>query len=327
MSEYLSLCPQCSQRILCDTRYAGQRVACPVCLREIIMPALPESAQVPSSIRPTTPTSPKRNFSGALIGVAVILLSGFVAWAWHGRSEKIPLIASPVATKLPLSGGLVHRYSFSESGGRSVADSVGGPAWSGLLPNGGAFAGGQLTLSSNSQQYVQLPPGLIDPNSMTAVTIEAWATFPPNLPWTCWLFGFGTSTNDDAGQYIMCSSGRNCEVISGTFPGWANGGEQQVGDGMSWANRTMHITCVINPPAGFIAIYTNGVLANCNNAETYPLSVVLDRFSYINRSLYAKDALINLTINEFRIYNRALSSDEITITEKLGPDQLLNGLH
>ena len=38
---------------------------------------------------------------------------------------------------------LVHRYSFSETSGNHDADSVGGAAWDGTLPNGGAFDAGQ----------------------------------------------------------------------------------------------------------------------------------------------------------------------------------------
>jgi hypothetical protein len=49
---------------------------------------------------------------------------------------------------------LAHRYSFSESGGPTVADSEGGPAWNGTVFNGGTLASGQLTLASASSQYV-----------------------------------------------------------------------------------------------------------------------------------------------------------------------------
>jgi hypothetical protein len=41
----------------------------------------------------------------------------------------------------PIVGSLVHRYSFSETGGTTFADSVGGPAWTGTLPNGGTLSG------------------------------------------------------------------------------------------------------------------------------------------------------------------------------------------
>ena len=38
MSEFISVCPKCQQRILGDTEYVGKRVACPICMQEIIMP-------------------------------------------------------------------------------------------------------------------------------------------------------------------------------------------------------------------------------------------------------------------------------------------------
>jgi glucuronoarabinoxylan endo-1,4-beta-xylanase len=56
---------------------------------------------------------------------------------------------------------LAHRYSFSETGGTSTADSEGGPAWNGTVLNGGTLAGGQLTLASASSQHVTLPPGIV----------------------------------------------------------------------------------------------------------------------------------------------------------------------
>src|SRR5262249_44813494 len=70
------------------------------------------------------------------------------------------------------SPSLLHRYSFSETSGTTAADSVGGPAWTGTLPNGGTFSNGQLTLASGSQQYVTLPTGIV--SMLTNFTIEAW---------------------------------------------------------------------------------------------------------------------------------------------------------
>ena len=45
MSEFLSNCPKCHQRILCDTAFIGMRVACPLCLQEITMPEAPVKGQ------------------------------------------------------------------------------------------------------------------------------------------------------------------------------------------------------------------------------------------------------------------------------------------
>src|SRR5208282_5349671 len=88
-------------------------------------------------------------------------------------------------------------------------------------------------------------------------------------------------------------------------------------------HTNFHVTAVFNPPAGYLAFYTNGVLAAVNNAVTVPLSSVNDVYSYIGRSLYSVDPYPDFTLDEFRIYNGALSANEIAATQALGPGQLL----
>ena len=52
--------------------------------------------------------------------------------------DSAPVSAVPAVNMV----SLVHRYSFSKVSGTNVADSVGGSAWNGTLPNGGTFGGG-----------------------------------------------------------------------------------------------------------------------------------------------------------------------------------------
>src|SRR3974377_1027770 len=114
-----------------------------------------------------------------------------------GRATTIAVLLG----QLGASGQtLVNRYSFSDANGSSnVVDSVGGPNWNGTVmqiasgfdgaPVGGLFTGSQLILQAASQQYVQLPPGIL--SNYTAVSIDVWATFG-NLPNNgCFLYGFG----------------------------------------------------------------------------------------------------------------------------------------
>ena len=85
----------------------------------------------------------------------------------------------------------------------------------------------------------------------------------------------------------------------------------------------MHVTAVFNPPLGCVALYTNGVLAGINRNVTTPLSSVQDVYNYIGRSLYAPDPYADISLDEFRVYDGALSADEITETQAtLGPDRL-----
>jgi alpha-L-arabinofuranosidase len=218
---------------------------------------------------------------------------------------------------------LAHRYSFSEANGSTtVSDSIGGPVWNGNLPNGGTFGGGQLTLSSASSQYVNLPAGII--NNDNAVTIEAWVTFPDQLPVNCFFYGFGNTDGSGAGEdYIFCAPQSGRIAITGADPGYT--GEQNAGPiGDLSSSTNLHFVAVYNPPAGYLALYTNGVLAAINNTVTTPMSSVNDLLSYIGRSLYNADPYPDLILDEFRIYGGALTANDIAATQILGPNQLLS---
>ena len=218
---------------------------------------------------------------------------------------------------------LAHRYSFSEANGSTtVSDSIGGPVWNGNLPNGGTFGGGQLTLSSASSQYVNLPAGII--NNDNAVTIEAWVTFPDQLPVNCFFYGFGNTDGSGAGEdYIFCAPQSGRIAITGADPGYT--GEQNAGSiGDLSSSTNLHLVAVYNPPAGYLALYTNGVLAAINNTVTTPMSSVNDLLSYIGRSLYNADPYPDLILDEFRIFDGALTANDIAATQILGPNQPLS---
>ena len=209
---------------------------------------------------------------------------------------------------------LAHQYSFTAD----ASDSVGGTAWNGTLPNGGTFANGQLILASGSRQYVQLPAGIL--SNYTAVTIEAWATFPDQLPGNCFFYGFGNTDASGAGEnYIFCAPQGGRIAITGVDPGY--NGEQNAYGYFDFSYHTnFHVVAVYNPPAGCLALYTNGVLAAMNSAVTIPMSSVSNVLSYIGRSLYTADPYPDLSLDEFRIYSVALSAREVAQDYQLGPN-------
>ena len=218
---------------------------------------------------------------------------------------------------------LTHRYSFNDaSGSATVADSVGGSAWAGTLPNGGTLANGQLSLAASSQQYIQLPAGIL--GSAPAVTIESWVTFPDQLPVNCFFYGFGNTDGSGAGEdYIFCAPQGGRIAITADDPGYH--GEQNAYAYTDLSYQTnLHFVAVYNPPAGYLAFYTNGMLAAVNPGVTVPLSSVNDVLNYIGRSLYNADPYPDLNLTEFRIYNGVLSAAGMAATQVLGPDQLLS---
>ncbi len=220
---------------------------------------------------------------------------------------------------------LVHRYSFSDTDdgngnyGASVADSVGGAAWNGTLPNGGAFTGSQLQLTASGVQYVQLPAGVI--SNYSALTIDAWASFPSTLPGNCFFWGFGNTDNSGLGaSYIYLQPSAGHIGITGSDPGYTS--EQQAGGyGNLSLRNNVHITAVFNPQVNWIAVYTNGVLTGKNLAVTWQMNQVSSALNYIARSLY-NDPYMDVNMDEFRIYNGALTSQGIAISDAAGPDSI-----
>ena len=87
----------------------------------------------------------------------------------------------------------------------------------------------------------------------------------------------------------------------------------------------VHVTIVYHPYAGFVALYTNGVLAAINNNVSNPLASTLgaDPLNFIGQSLYGSDPFLNATVDEFRIYSGPLTAGEVAADQILGPNQLI----
>jgi O-glycosyl hydrolase len=267
-----------------------------------------------------TPASPE--FQGMLStnSFTPVVLAGSATYFWRvdeiaGANTNTGAIWSFSTAPAP---ALAHRYSFSETTGTTVADSVGGSFWNGALPSGGTFAGGQLTLSSASQQYVSLPSGIAA--TLSNFTIEVWARLNSTASWNR-LFDFGNNTTTY--MFLTPQNGSTSRLrFAITTSGGA--GEQQInGTSALSAGAWYHVTVAFNGNTGIL--YVNGVAVGTNNAMTLkPASLGITSNNYLGRSQYPADPYLNGVLDEFRIYSVALSAAEIAATEALGSNQLLS---
>jgi hypothetical protein len=245
-------------------------------------------------------------------------------------SNSITVTVAPYTN----TASLVHRYSFSESGGSTTADSVGGVPWDGALSGGATLSGGQLALDGVSG-YVSLPAGVV--SNMDAITIEAWANFGAPAAFAC-LYSFGDFNNAASPQgrnYIMFQPFTGVPLTptaNMTFgtgdPGYLSEEDATlplVAGGVTNYLGNVHLACVYHPYAGYVALYTNGVLAIINNDVMNMLATTLgiDPYNYLGLSLYALDPYLAGSIDEFRIYNGPLSAAQIAAQNALGPNQFI----
>jgi hypothetical protein len=226
--------------------------------------------------------------------------------------------AQAIATTLPLNlGSLIHRYSFNEAGGSIVRDSIGGPAWDGTLPNGGTLANGQVALAATSSQYVQLPAGIVAP--LSDFTIEAWVCVNSLDTWArVFDFGHNTTTN----MFLTIRTGdTGTPRFAITTNGAAN--EQRITAPVALTTGAWHYIAVTRKGNTGV-LYINGSPVATNNSMTLrPADLGSTAFNYLGKSQYS-DPYLNGQLDEFRIYNVALTPSEIAASYALGAQRLLS---
>ena len=218
---------------------------------------------------------------------------------------------------------LTHRYSFfnAANGATTAIDSIGSA--NGTLYGNAAISNGLLRLNGTSGTYLGLPSGLIS-SAYQSATIEAWVNFGA-LPVNCFFFGFGNTDSSGSGEdYVFCAPEAGRVAITATDPGYT--GEQNATSGANWSGQTnFHFVAIFNPPGKYIAVYTNGILAALNTNVTDPISSVKRiTLSYVGRSLYTSDPYPPFSLQEFRIYNGAMTPQQVALDDASGATQIVS---
>jgi hypothetical protein len=247
----------------------------------------------------------KRNLLllSALVTLAVLNSSGRVARVEDAGAGQLPVAVDSAAVPR-------HRYSFNTD----ASDSAGHA--DGTLEGAASISAGQVHLNGTRGTYVNLPGGLIA--GYRAVTFEFWATLGPNKNWPR-VFDQGSTNGNQGGHdlYFCPHSGAKDFRLTIMDP---HPTERVVTVPGNLDNQTnLQVACVLDPASGFMGIYTNGVLA-ASRKDLTSLSSVDTNFFFLGRSLFASDAPLNGSIDEFRIYDTALSATAIAASYNNGPN-------
>ncbi|NLY43445.1 MAG: DUF5011 domain-containing protein, partial [Clostridiaceae bacterium] len=208
-----------------------------------------------------------------------------------------------------IDDGLIAFYNWSDINGTTVIDASGNGKNATISGNATIVDGrlpGQkaIRLSGGSNgPYVSMPAGIVNVNELT---ISAWINVTSISTWAR-VFDFGTGTNIN--MFFTVSAGSNPRFAI-TINGSAN--EQIINAPSPMpTNKWTHIAVTLSGNTG--KLYINGVqVASNNNMTLKPSSMGNTTQNYIGRSQYP-DPYFNGLIGDFRIYNRALSDDDINM--------------
>jgi fibronectin type 3 domain-containing protein len=193
-------------------------------------------------------------------------------------------------------------YTFSDSTGTRAIDSWG--ARHGKLTGGAAWTSGVqgrgVKLGSNA--YVSLPSGLM--STLNDFTIASWVKIDASAAWAR-LFDFGTGSTNY--MFLTPLSGSNTIRYAIKVNGSA---EQQLNYATPLSTGEWHhIAVTLSGTTG--TLYVDGVAVNTNTGMTYkPSGLGTTTQNYIGKSQF-NDPYLNGVVDEFRIYNRALSATEV----------------
>ncbi|HEU5396873.1 MAG TPA: LamG-like jellyroll fold domain-containing protein, partial [Verrucomicrobiae bacterium] len=207
---------------------------------------------------------------------------------------------------------LVTYYKFNESTGTTASDSSGLSA-SATLMNGASFAMGKFGNSvslNGTSPYVALPNGLI--KNLRDCTIATWVYLNAINTWAR-LFDFGADTD----RYMFLAPFSGSGTTRFAITKFSGNGEQQINGPALSPGAWHHVAVTLQgSEAGGVGIlYIDGVPVGTNSAMSYTPdmigSLINATNNFIGRSQYSGDPALNGFIDDFRIYNGALTPAQI----------------
>ena len=207
-------------------------------------------------------------------------------------------------------GGNVAWYEFDESDGEVAIDSSGNGKDATIIGATGARVEGRfgnaLRLQSSGNQYVRLPQGIV--SDLDDFTIALWIN-PSTMATWARIFDFGNNTNTYMFLTLRASNNNRPR-----FAIKVNGSSEQLltadsGFTLS-ANTWYHLA--ITKSGNTARMYLNGRLAATNNNMTFnPSDMGVTTNNWIGRSQYSADPYLNGIVDDFSIYDHALSEEEL----------------
>jgi arabinan endo-1,5-alpha-L-arabinosidase len=217
-----------------------------------------------------------------------------------------------------LVAALAHRYSFDGTGS-SVVDAVGGA--DGSVVDGTLSGSGALVLTGDDD-YVDLPNGLI--SALTSATFEAWVNWDGGAQWQR-IFDFGRSDADEdergvGEQFIFLTPRSSTDTLRVSFLSPDLGAVIALNAAvMLPAGVETHVAVVVDGVANTLALVLDGEIVN-RVALPSQLAAIDDVNNWLGLAQFAADPSFEGSLLELRIYQAALTDEQLALSFTLGSD-------
>ena len=210
----------------------------------------------------------------------------------------------------PGTENLIALYEMEDNVMDSSGNGYDGEPNNGILGNGGltyeAGKYGNALVFDGNDDYVLLPIGDAI-STLTNCTISTWVKWDGGDAWQR-VFDFGNDTT----KYMHVTPNNNSDSVLFAITTNSTAGENTAGSSSDMGiGFWEHIAVVIDADNGTITLYRNGEKESVNyEADTYPKDLGSTTKNYLGKSQWDDPAFKGM-IDDFRIYDRALSAGEV----------------
>jgi hypothetical protein len=181
----------------------------------------------------------------------------------------------------------------------------GNPQWQ---PNAGQIDGALLFDGDND--YVELPIGSLI-SELTNCTFATWVDFSNEGGGWQRIFDFGSGTG--VNMFLTPRTGTEGPMrFAITIRGNAAGAEDQTTSPVTLPSGWHHVAVSMNPDNTTHSLYIDGQIVAENTSARYtPSDLGETRQNWLGRSQYSADGYFDGALDDFRIYDKALTKSEI----------------
>ena len=247
------------------------------------------------------PTHSRARTGPALITAAALALGG---------------LAGAAPASAVVDDGLVLKYNLTEAAG-TVAEDSSGNGRNGTVSGDATRLGSEGLQLGGTNGHVRLPGDVM--RGLDSITVSTDVKIAPDQGTPYFIWGMGNTTNGTGNGYLFTTGNSyRTSIASGN---WAT---EQTATANRDLARGAWKTITYTLSGGTAVLYEDGTeVARKSGITITPGSIGggTTTANYLGRSVYSGDKYLKGQVRDFRIYNRALSADEVRELGYVSPEQ------
>ncbi|WP_426299390.1 immunoglobulin-like domain-containing protein [Arthrobacter sp. R-11] len=225
-------------------------------------------------------------------------------------------LAAGTTAHAAVDDGLVLKYNLTQTAG-TVAEDSSGNGRNGVVSGDATLLGAEGLQLGGSNGYVKLPDDVMRGLDSITVSTDVKIAADQGTPYFIW--GLGNTSNGAGNGYLFTTGNSyRTSIASGN---WST--EQTTSANRDLA-RGAWKTITYTLSGGTAVLYEDGTeVARKTGVTITPGSIGggTTTANYLGRSVYSADKYLKGQVRDFRIYDRALSADEVRELGYVSPEQ------